>query len=1800
MPSPPEYRDLVEKPLAFEKPIVIETASDEMDETSLSVEQILALGKQRASEYLNSLHSNDIIRKVLDEILANGLDVDWIKWLIAGGKSPDEFAYQVKQYNKATICGLVWTTNHVAYRCKTCGIAPCMSLCAECFQRGHHEEHDFNMFRSQSGGACDCGDASVMQSSGFCDRHGVAKDSENIAVPPDLMRVARTIAPRILFEFIKYLRNLRHDDRFVPIADNFLSMLIEFSNMGSVMREVLTKALLDRQEYQKFTRDWVKDESKFAQSMATSQIFYEDALESLKILDPPVQYKDCPGLQKELIHNTFLEELFFWTVKFEFPEKIVYFLLNMLPDIEYKEALTETFVMHYSRIAMILEETQDPDQLPNRVVHLSVQLFYRENLAVKMTNDFGILHIMVVCLKNMMSKVLLTSNPSSTLNDKQSSCEVVDCGLPLIKECRYWPLVSDLNNILFHEPVARQFMNNDTLIEMWFSFLAYFQGMNVNQRELNDHIELESNIYNGAFLAELEASAHPMWRLLTHLRNTNSVPLLKKLLDNCQLSLQKWIESTNGTVDGFGENLVSFHIPLHRYLAMLICQAVNVLRIPLSEVLPTNSSIYSILKHPLRIQVAFYEIINGLWIRNGLQIKGQAMNYIQSDFCNSMMDTDLYLLQILSTRLPAHEFISELIDKFHIRNWFNIFNKIDVSSNAANNDIDTETKMLESLLQFIATLCSVRTNLSGVPNYEYEGSTYPVQTRSEIVTLLCVSDHPHSRLKELMPDRCGTEPLRHFDAILAQIADYKAPITDVNGTLQQALYIPKSFVWETLYDPIHALMRVQKEDFQNSMNRFAEFVRHNNLLPGGGIPWPPYRIPSECIDSYQDPSNVLKSRMFHAIIWTILYKAVYVKNVSEEALSLTMYLLELAINADRNQNDANSVKEYSQKNKNWIDVTNLELDKWFSTDLLSINLRTSVRYVVFAAPLKAENSKCESRNPDIADLSTKRRTGIQNLSIINRNKPEKSATGVKTEPYNLSSPQLKKLSANESIISMLLKLHSNLSINVDSFNPETIPTEELNYRIGDGSAFIAKVLKRIAMLDDFCREEVMQCCHRLYPQRSPRDSDKKDLEEKEESERKRIARERRQKIIEKYAHQREEFLKKNINDEDKMECEEVTLKEYHCVICKETSPSKPDMPMGLIVLVQPTNVLAHKRRNEAKKLLPLRDEDATTSFSQHPLTGEFEKKISSWKFSNSGCLRGVHVQTCGHHLHLECLKSHLQWLQNQQQKAESSDEPEIIELMNDEYQCPLCRQLANNVLPILPDVIESSVRDLSTISDREESDIKKITDLITRTVNTNSSILSPCLLDAIKKSISDMIESSYPNLRQTHDLNQDCALMQFIISVARSNLEIDLVQRGGSLLNLEPRSCSSKDTSTSLVRRSCLMPLLHMLVTRARLLNYSAALQIWRKLSDGAIEPQQPSSDSDSSQDVPLLLQDPAELLVQLVLCLPLNMDRAYFTRIVRLSYNLMYFQVLAQLSFYLEESERNYFRNVDSAAGSVEKFTLDLGMKIVISSIDSLQSFSKQDCCKIPSLQNIQLQIRELCLPFLRVACLLRNYLYENPLPDITTQQDEFQRLVEYLELIPNDVELSHDPSCAVTWSSDNFSVINSWFGAFLNYVSQHELQAVDFVSELHVSWKPPRLLELPRKYSVLFQYYHEKSCKNCDQVPQQGAICLVCGTLVCFQQLCCRRENVHEAVQHSIDCGSGTAIFLMISSTGVVIIRGKRAYVWGSIYLDGFGEEDIELKRGKPLFLSEERYQLLEQQWLSHRFDHTSKKWVMHRDTL
>lgn len=79
-------------------------------------------------------------------------------------------------------------------------------------------------------------------------------------------------------------------------------------------------------------------------------------------------------------------------------------------------------------------------------------------------------------------------------------------------------------------------------------------------------------------------------------------------------------------------------------------------------------------------------------------------------------------------------------------------------------------------------------------------------------------------------------------------------------------------------------------------------VRQANLIKPGVSPWPPFRDVAPVSEAYEDPRIILRSRVFHAVAFVVLYKAT--KNlVSEHVMSLIIYLLEQAVAIAERNND---------------------------------------------------------------------------------------------------------------------------------------------------------------------------------------------------------------------------------------------------------------------------------------------------------------------------------------------------------------------------------------------------------------------------------------------------------------------------------------------------------------------------------------------------------------------------------------------------------------------------------------------------------------------------------------------------------------------------------------------------------------------------------------------------------------------------------------------------------------------------------------------------------------------------------
>ncbi|XP_055526440.1 E3 ubiquitin-protein ligase Ubr3 [Wyeomyia smithii] len=2032
------------------------------------------------SESLNLL-LDDLLSP--ERLICDGDSIVWCKWLIAGGRTPEEFASIVRGYDNHAKCGLVWIPHVVAYRCRTCGISPCMSICRDCFKRGNHTDHDFNMFLSLAGGACDCGDTSVMKAEGFCSDHGINNRQHKAPVPDDLMVVAEAMMPRLLLRLLLHFRNHSakiHNSavysRTAKYCDDYCSMLMEFNNMGELMRKVMTKALIDEDTYRKLV-DPPFAFNQYGNLLEHSKRKYEDAVRLFPSPEPPDEYRHLPALGETIVHKTLLEEFIFWTFKYEFPQNIVCFLLNMLPDQDYKEHLTRTFVMHYCRIPSVLEMSNDPDTLSNRVVHMSVQLFSNESLALKMVEELSLLHVMIISMRQMMSKIL-TPN---TLHDPDKNFHyVVDCAKRVMKDHCYWPLASDFNNVLSHESVALVFLKDDNLIDMWFQFLSMLQGMNVNIRETGSHVEIEPNLYTAAFSCELEASAYPMWSIISHLKDPSHAPLAKKFMLFCVNYLQDWLDAVNFYLhpkfDKDELYRASFHFPLHRYLAAFICQGVKRMGMSLSDILPSADLLPMLMMHPLRVQSLFYEILSGIWVRNGLQMKGQAMTYLQANFCNSMVDMDLFFLQICATQLPANLFLTDCISIFGVSEW------IGMGVLSAPQEMGQDS-MLEGLLTFLATLITSRVNL---------GNDEKTQCIIEISALLATGDKTHSQLLELMPERSLNAHTRNFEIFLKELSVYRPPPVG-SENLEQGLFMPVQEVWERYYDPLHVLLRaVHRRDFQNSMDRFGGYVKGVGKMPKSRSLWPPFRLPSSCGKVYSDPASVLSSRVLHAMLLAILYRAVHTLSVSEHMLALAVFLLEMAVcNCETNRDSGSELecrgsstgsrRRVSEENREPVP----ELLNCYPSNCLVENLKMTIQRIslipgepqvlpanyqnqstgtpTFDSDVEWELSESETlpmlvgsvdneyeqhltsggevaipqdlsvvrgnsiaRRMDddddedmermlvddsIPSLPTTQRPALTLAEYHNNNNdsiseasiggrlplPAPASPGsdgstvviprVTSEIYNESSmelvirhdfplvptqnlavnettrtttpdmtmfsssvpinaglmlpfnrvqpvavprrPQLPAPAANttttvanaasansttagganyqlvhqtpgrlrhkrrnidalgetahepdtvrieESILSLLLKLHTQLSGALDSFSLEDdddaaesdnvvmdhddesssssqqqqtqkrIKVSES--RIGDGPFFIGNLLRRIARLDESCARRIDEIRHALWPNQRERQAEQKAREAKEREERSKRAKERQKKLMEEFASRQKAFMEQaaaskmdcfegDEDDEEEM-IEMPREKEYDCIICNTTEPSTESKPIGLVVLVESSSIVGHRRKEHDRCPLPINDDDKIRLERNVKMSSEFNKRIdflkrnfAMWAWfqaDNIGWEGGVHVQSCGHHVHLACQDLYLKSLH-------TSPRPQNLDVERGEFFCPYCGQLANSVLPLTPSL------ERPIITPRAASPPPFIT-LVNEVKNLMKDNKLPLTTNKFVEAMENMISCTQRNIKRHIDIPQTT----FVISIARINLESEVIQRGGTL-------CSQKDLRYK-PKRDCIVPLLHVLSlhlrrrmnddspNRSLLDDILPAWRVWMMLSgvdlgclllapgenevegdalNAAITEVTGGLSLTSGEYVPALLSDPCALMLKFILLAPLDLEQMYFTCIVKVAYNLLYYEIALQLCAQLTEDEcdqllENYTSHI--AAPVRQKGVPNIGsaMAFLLSNLDrcrGLRSSTEKTNAttstpngdtprSILDVEALEKTLQRHCLPFLRVAALLRHHIYHSEIPEIPGPQWEFTRLVYYLELVTVSMDLDKfNASKALCFLPGTELALPRFWCDQLRQMRLPQESTRSLVVTQQVEWQQPKLLRLPREYERLFTYYHEQPCLKCQNVPKESSICLLCGTIVCLKQACCKEQECCEAVKHSVTCGGGTGIFLMVTSTYIIIIRGRRACLWGSLYLDDYDEEDRDLKRGKPLYLSEDRFNLLESQWLSHRFAHTKHTWVWHRDSL
>ena len=711
------------------------------------------------------------------------------------------------------------------------------------------------------------------------------------------------------------------------------------------------------------------------------------------------------------------------------------------------------------------------------------------------------------------------------------------------------------------------------------------------------------------------------------------------------------------------------------------------------------------------------------------------------------------------------------------------------------------------------------------------------------------------------------------------------------------------------------------------------------------------------------------------------------------------------------------------------------------------------------------------------------------------------------------------VNVDESIISLLIKLHSKLSGKPDSYIPKkerekiselahSVTKEYQESRIGDSCFFIEKVLDKMYELDSSCEHTIKVTRTHLWPHRHASEAAEDMEQERDEAEaRRRKAQERKEKIMKEFAERQKRFMKKTKENEDIsdaiVEVQPTTvLKEFYCVHCHQTQPSTPDKPIGFVVLLQASSVLGHKHSDNNYLKLPVTEDElrehqrrleeslgTSTMERDELLSSNFDKK-SYLSSVNIGWRGGVFVQSCGHHVHLACQQSYMQSLRG----MNAAQITVTIAVERGEYMCPMCRQLSNGVLPILPDHTEQVVQVKSECPVDIGHELTSI--LMDPGPETYLSTHSH-LMNAMNR----IMENLTLTYHRYHVIGSEHAILLFISSVARTNLELNLISRGGSLLTATNVTASPIPSSPR--PRDIILPLLHVLGFHTKRRLPKPLVSEWCQISGLWKEELDPCNIMVRENDVPMLLRDPTTMLIHFVLALPMQINSVYFVSLVRQLYNLCWMQACLKLTSLLPASDRYMLQNewdaivkqntdtqrylkvdtVTSAIGLLSSCLVSTGLFSEQTEEAASQSEKTGQFSQSVTPDEIEHRVQVECLNFMRIASLMRHFIYSDTIPDIWEQDWEFTRLAQYLGMADVDISGRVSSGPCLGWLTAPANLCYNWTRQMFACTGK-SLLSIKKLVVMNSTWKQPQLLRLPKNYDAIFQVhsmiYRKEILKN------------------------------------------------------------------------------------------------------------------------
>ncbi|XP_014208989.1 E3 ubiquitin-protein ligase UBR2 [Copidosoma floridanum] len=1764
----PEGHSIADVELSLTMPIIKDSPSpvqvwmEKMDQGILSNTHFKEYWRIWVPKIYRLEPTNNCLEWIFDEEDAQEALYDPLEEFICNG-NPREILKQLNQNDRPpSICGRVFKTGDSTYSCRECGMDSTCVLCVDCFKQSAHKNHKYKMGISIGGGCCDCGDVEAWKKEPFCKIHLVGievKDAPSNRLPDDMSERA-AITFQAVLKYCYDLLSMEHSPG-LP-AD----LCVKESTDDLYSKNDTYCTVLFNDESHTFDQVIVT----LTRSIACTQ---REAIEYVSNIDREGRavvkcsdFQHCNELKQEIEKFTSRHNNRPLKVLVKHAHVVAHqiFAMKLLGWLQQFISHCEGFRTIFSQVVL---NAKHPD-LPilKGILLRDFQLWKSARACWHRLFISG----MLTEYENKKSlAVVFTQNYGNVLKD-------------FINDDHDHPYsIASMSVQLFTVPTLAHLLiaQHDALHKLLNTFISE------SQCRCNPHgkLEFDRNSPNNAFKRALYI-LYDLRYLLSAKPETWTNELRRGFLDGMQrlmqlLNMMQWMDAVVRQVgqhmeyEQEWESAFNLHIKLSPVISLALewCGSdsyvlIRAFRLVLQklEEQPGKAHInfrevanhcascihYDVSTEPVSIHLPLSRFLAGLF----LHLEKHNLSFQGSEIISKVT-----IEELIEPVLRAQAMVSQVQAQMWRRNGYSLIHQLYFYHN-----VKCRTEMLDKdivLLQAGAALIESnefiihilnKFNLVNWAQTDFESALLKTSEEDSIrqtinlveeflgLLITIIGERYMPGVGQVTPDDC----LKH--EIIQQLCISPMSHSELNKTLPEGVH--------------------HETGMERVINEVADFVKPKVASAGKGV----YKLKPECYSEYN----------------------VFFYHYTKEELSKSE-------EAQRKRRKANNELECCPPPRlpRLTEMFNLV------TNLLQCDVMLSMISLVLTRTLDLKaRSFSEAQVHKVLHLIGYALQEQESGYYPFLNFTERAA---QWDIYSLlksvsSSPRIE---SHKDLLTWVLEKYSEVTgsnaVKTESTSPEPTKSEESKssgsqeWRMKMAAKKRAQVMAQMAAM----QKHFMNKNAELFEEAGALDSGVKtergsamDLSESLD-----------ETLVALGPRQTNRF------------CHE---KSFTCILCQENQPVKADLPaLVLAAFVQQSTVLCQLPPRERSKTEP----------------------TSLYLSSHLGA--SPHASTCGHVMHAACWQRHFDnVLTKENRRPYRLRQPVSFDVEKHEYLCPLCECLSNTVMPLLPSIgllqptpteqpeltfdqwldIMSSVckckgadeKNNDYVSSHDEScrycklssqKNPEVEAEAAKTPQTRPNFVS-CPIEAIKShgELGDALLKLYSQPGPQLSTNLIEMIELFTQTTYTKGLKCDPDDSDPRVPLLAWQSTAYTVHAIEFLLRETDKPLLGALSSRQRdsiegLARISAMVgATWPSKSTQSTSPTGVCSeniaefalsclsrlldDKNSSCDHSILSWDPFGMIVTLISSMAnlfsANGDNPSIItgniaeiHAVRLVFTALVVKILL-LSNFEEDEKMDIDDDIDSDV--MEKTDEIADHSALAAVLNSLNVKTGK-----LSLAEIWKRVKECCGPFLRCCILYFHYVTDVPAPvELTVRGgDTYENICRYLGLPESSASLFDSDKVlqlAVQWSKHPGMVEKD--------------------KAVREPLKINRLVELPDDYSELMNQVSMFTCPNSDKEDSRNPTkCLVCGHMLCSQSYCCQTDlnnaNVGACTKHASQCGAGVGVFLRVRDCEIIFLRSPYRGSYGCPpYLDEYGETDQGLHRGNPLKLCPEKYQRLNEMWLSH----------------